>query len=122
MNIFDELKNFIKEQDKIHNEKYKNEFNTEGKNDMADSDNIIKILNIIRNNQASIYKEILNIKYKMCAGGKGVVLKDKLPWSVSSKEVYMLSKQYSIDEVQFITGYNKDDIMKKIKQHTDNNI
>lgn len=122
MNIFGEFKNFMREQDKIHKDKYKNEFNTEGKNDMADSENIIKILNIIRNNQASIYKEILNIKCKIGAGGKGVVLKDKLPWSVSSKEVYMLSKQYSIDEVQFITGYNKDDIMKKIKQHTDNNI
>ena len=122
MGIFRDMKDFIKDTNKKHKDKYSNGFKQEVKIMELTKEDIIKMFNILRNNQVNIFKCLMELKYKQGTNKNGVVLKDKLPWNVSSKEVYMLSKHYSLEEIEFITGYDKAEIQKKIAEHAKRNL
>lgn len=77
-------------------------------------------INVIYNLLITISKKLDSTAGMTC--GSGVYIKDKLPWSLSNKEVYMLSKQYTLKEIEFLTGYDQDKIQKAIDSHLKNNM
>lgn len=77
-------------------------------------------INVIYNLLITISKKLDSTAGMTC--GSGVYIKNQLPWNLSNKEVYMLSKQYTLKEIEFLSGYDQDKIQKAIDSHLKNNM
>lgn len=90
-------------------------------------DEIKNKLNTLDNKINVLYKLLVSIDKKLSdsatrPAGFGVVVKSPLPWNLSNKEVYMLSKQYTLKEIEFLSGYDPDKIQKAIEAHMKSNM
>lgn len=89
-------------------------------------DEIKNKLNTLDNKINVLYKLLVSIDKKLSdsatrPAGFGVVVKSPLPWNLSNKEVYMLSKQYTLAEIELLTGYDQDKIKSCIEKHASSN-